>query len=49
MISEWKKAITSKVRINHQPVLELENKKRERPSMLPENIVSHLMKYIHVI
>ena len=27
----------------------LEEKKRERPSMLPEDITSHLAKYIHAI
>ena len=34
---------------SHETVTTLEEKKRGRPSMLPEDITSHLAKYIHAI
>ena len=34
---------------NHKVVTELEEKKRGRPAMLPENVLSLITKYIHAI
>ena len=48
-ICEWKRAIAAEEIKSQQPVTELKSKKRGRPSMLPDNITTLLMKYIHAI
>ena len=48
-VCEWKNAVTAKIRKSDEPVTTLEEKKRGRPSTLPEDISSHLAKYIHAI
>ena len=46
---EWRNAVTARIRESHETVTTLEEKKKGRPSMLPEDITSHLAKYIHAI
>ena len=48
-ICEWKRAIAAEEIKSQQPVTELKSKKRGRPSILPDNITTLLMKYIHAI
>jgi len=48
-VCEWKNAVTAEIHKSDEPVTTLEEKKRGRPSMLPEDISSHLAKYIHAI
>ena len=48
-ICEWRKAIVAKTRKDHEVVTELEERKRGRPGMLPEDVLTHVMKYIRAI
>jgi len=48
-ICEWKKAIADEESKTQQPVTELKSKKRGRPSMLPDEITTLIMKYINAI
>ena len=48
-VCEWKNAVAALTRKSHEMVETLEEKKRGRPSLLPEDITSHLTKYIHAI
>jgi len=48
-VCEWKNAVAAITRKSHETVMTLEEKKRGRPSMLPEDVTSHLTKYIHAI
>ena len=48
-LCEWRKAIIVKTRKDHEVVTELEDKKRGRSAMLPEDVLSLIMKYIHAI
>ena len=48
-ICEWRKAIVAKTRKDHKVVTELEERKRGRPGMLPEDVLTHVMKYIRAI
>ena len=46
-LCEWRKAIIVKTRKDHEVVTELEDKKRGRPLMLPEDVLSLIMKYVY--
>ena len=48
-VCEWRKAIVAKTRKDHKVVTELEEQKRERPRMLPEDVLTHVMKYVRAI
>jgi len=48
-ICECKKAIADEESRTQQPVTELKSKKRGRPSMLPDEITTLIMKYINAI
>ena len=47
-ICDWKRAIADEKKIQ-QPVTELKSKKRGRPSMLPNEITTVIIKYISAI
>ena len=46
---EWENAVAALTQKSHETVMTLEEKKRGRPSMLPEDITLHFTKYIHAI
>ena len=46
-VCEWRKAIIVAAWKDLEVLTELEGKKRGRPAMLPENLTSLIMKYIH--
>ena len=48
-VCEWRKAIVAKTRKDHEAVTELAEQKRGRPGILPEDILTHIMKYIRAI
>ena len=48
-VCKWRKAIVAKTWKDHEVVTELEENKRGRPAMLPEDVLSLIMKYIHAI
>ena len=52
-VNDWKAAIIRKKRVSHvqsdEPVVELVDKKRGRPAMLPEQITREVMEYIRAI
>ena len=48
-VCEWRKAIVAKTRKDHKVVTELEEQKRGRPGMLPEDVLTNVMKYIRAI
>ena len=45
-ICEWRKAISSQQKKEHESVTELHGKKRGRPPTFPEEIITCVMKYI---
>jgi len=48
-VHEWKNNIAALTQKSHKMVMTIEEKKRGRPSVLPEDITSHLTKDIHAI
>ena len=48
-LCEWRKAIIVKTQKDNEVVTESEEKKRGRPEMLPEDVLSLIMKYIRAI
>ena len=46
-VCEWRKAIIVAAWKDLEVLTELEGKKRGKPAMLPENLTSLIMKYIH--
>ena len=48
-VCEWKKAIDAEQKKTQRPVMELKSKKRGRPSTLPDEITTIIMRYISAI